>query len=206
MRWGLYDWPCPNLVRCDKVLIFVLSDCKSVLLQPSDMSSLPDGRSIACPIRLSLYILFEIQYLLPMLCVYRFLWTLCFGWLLVCCLYKEVYFQIFKCVSFWLHSCCGEWKGWVRKPVNDTSWVAVATPTDRPKSIRNCCVIELFVALFVLSLCPFHISAGHGVGAFAIGLSKITSFFPSLEELCRTQYSLKSFRKPYRPSDRLGKP
>ena len=33
--------------------------------------------------------------------------------------------------------------------VNHTSWVAVATPTDRPKSIRNRCVIELFVALFV---------------------------------------------------------
>ena len=28
----------------------------------------------------------------------------------------------------------------------------------------------------------------------------------SLEELCRTQYSLKYFSKPYRPSDRLDKP
>ena len=33
------------------------------------------------------------------------------GWLLVCCLYKEVYLQIFKRVSFWLHGCCGEWEG-----------------------------------------------------------------------------------------------
>ena len=31
--------------------------------------------------------------------------------------------------------------------VNHTSWVAVVTPTDRPKSVRNRCVIELFVAL-----------------------------------------------------------
>ena len=31
-------------------------DCKSGLLQPSDLSSLPDGLSIACPIRMSLYI------------------------------------------------------------------------------------------------------------------------------------------------------
>ena len=38
------------------------------------------------------------------------------GWLLVCCLYKEVYLQIFKRVSFWLHDCCGEWVGWARKP------------------------------------------------------------------------------------------
>ena len=37
--------------------------------------------------------------------------------------------------------------------VNHTSCVAVVTPTDRPKSVRNRCVIELFVTLFVLSLC-----------------------------------------------------
>ena len=30
---------------------------------------------------------------------------------------------------------------------NHTSWVAVVTSTDRPKSVRNRCVIELFVAL-----------------------------------------------------------
>ena len=64
---------------------------------------------------------------------------------------------------------------WARKPINHTSWVAVVTPTDRPKSVRNRCVIELFVALFVLSLCPFDISVG--VGAFVIGLSQISSFF-----------------------------
>ena len=63
---------------------------------------------------------------------------------------------------------------WARKPVNHTSWVAVVTPTDRPKSVRNRCVI-FFVALFVLSLCPFDISVG--VGAFVIGLSQISSFF-----------------------------
>ena len=45
--------------------------------------------------------------------------------------------------------------------------MAVVTPTDRPKSVRNCCLIELFVALFVLSLCPFDISVG--LGAYVIG-------------------------------------
>ena len=64
---------------------------------------------------------------------------------------------------------------WARKPINHTSWVDIITPTDRPKSVRNRCVIELFVALFVLSLCPFDISAG--VGAFVIGLSRISFFF-----------------------------
>ena len=58
--------------------------------------------------------------------------------------------------------------------VNHTSWVAVVAPTDRPKSVRNRCVIKLFVELFVLSLCPFDISVG--VGAFVIGLSQISSF------------------------------
>ena len=61
---------------------------------------------------------------------------------------------------------------WARKSVNHTSWVA-----GRPKSVRNRCLIELFVALFVLSLCPFDIS--DGVGAFFIGLGKISSFFSS---------------------------
>ena len=59
--------------------------------------------------------------------------------------------------------------------VNHTSWVAVGTPTDRPKSVRNRFVIELFVALFVLSLCPFYIYVG--VWAFVTGLSQIPSFF-----------------------------
>ena len=58
--------------------------------------------------------------------------------------------------------------------VNHISWVVVVTPTDRPKSVRNRCLIELFVALFMLSLCPFDISVG--VGAFIIGLSQISSF------------------------------
>ena len=60
--------------------------------------------------------IFVISYLSSMLSVYRFLWPLRLGWLLVWCLYKEVYLQIFKCVSFWLHGCCGEWEGWARKP------------------------------------------------------------------------------------------
>ena len=60
--------------------------------------------------------IFAILYLSSMLYVYRFLWPVRLGWLLVCCLYKEVYLQIFKRVSFWLHGCCGEWEGRARKP------------------------------------------------------------------------------------------
>ena len=61
----IYDGHCPNLLRGDKVLIFVPSDCWSGLLQPSDLSSFPEGRSIAYPIRMSLYIflIYNIDYL-----------------------------------------------------------------------------------------------------------------------------------------------
>ena len=60
--------------------------------------------------------------------------------------------------------------------VNHTSWVAGVAPTDRPKSVRNRCIIELFcgVVCVVVTL-PFDISAV--VEAFVIGLSQISSFF-----------------------------
>ena len=62
---------------------------------------------------------------------------------------------------------------WARKPVNHTSWVAIVTATDRPKSVRNCCLIELFCGV-VCVVCPFDISVC--IGSFVIGLSQISSF------------------------------
>ena len=70
-------------------------------------------------------------------------------------------------------NCSCGWEGGFYKPVKHISWVVVVTPTDRPKSVRNCYLIELFVALFVLSLCHFDISVG--VGAFVKGLGQISS-------------------------------
>ena len=95
-----------------------------------------------------------------------------------CCLYKEVYLQIFNVCPFDYTAVAGSGKVGPVNQVNHTSWVTVVSPTDRPKPVRNRCVIELFVAFFVLSLCPFDISAG--VGAFVIGLSQISSFFSSV--------------------------
>ena len=43
---------------------------------------------------------------------------------------------------------------WARKPVNHTSWVAVITPTDRPKSVRNCRLIELFCGVVCVATLP----------------------------------------------------
>ena len=39
--------------------------------------------------------------------------------------------------------------------VNHASWMAVVTPTDRPKSVRNCCLIELFCGVVCFVILPF---------------------------------------------------
>ena len=52
--------------------------------------------------------------------------------------------------------------------------MAIVTPADRPKLVRNRCVIEVFGGVFVLSRCFSDLSVG--VGAFVIGLSQISSF------------------------------
>ena len=39
--------------------------------------------------------------------------------------------------------------------VNHTSWVAVVTPTDRPKSVRNRYVIECFCGVVCVVTLPF---------------------------------------------------
>ena len=58
-----------------------------------------------------------------------------------------------------------------RKP----GWVTAVTPTDRPKSDRNNCVIKVFGGVFMLSRCFLDCSVGEGV--FVTGLSQISSFF-----------------------------
>ena len=68
-----------------------------------------------------------------------------------------------------------ECDGWAREPVNQISWMAVVTPTDRPKSVRNRCVIEVFVAFLCCYFALLDISAG--IWAFVIELSQISSFF-----------------------------
>ena len=60
--------------------------------------------------------------------------------------------------------------------------MAIVTPADRPKSVRNRCVIEVFGGVFVLSRCFLDFSVG--VRASVIGLSQISSF--SLDYFSRT--------------------
>ena len=54
------------------------------------------------------------------------------------------------------------------KPVNYTSWLAVVTPTDRPKSVRNRYVSNFLWRCLCCHFALFDISAG--VGVFVIGL------------------------------------
>ena len=44
---------------------------------------------------------------------------------------------------------------WTRKPVNHTSWVAIATPIDRLKSVRNRCLINFFCGVVCVVALPF---------------------------------------------------
>ena len=43
---------------------------------------------------------------------------------------------------------------------NHTSWVTAVTPTDRPRSVRNSCVIKVFGGVFMLSRCFFGLFCG----------------------------------------------
>ena len=57
-----------------------------------------------------------------------------------------------------------------RKPAYHTSWMTVVTPTDRPKSVRNRCIIEDFGGVFVL---VHDFSVSDGMGGFIIGWDQI---------------------------------
>ena len=71
------------------------------------------------------------------------------------------------------------YKGWdPLNRFNHTKWVAIVTQTDRPKSLRDRCVIEVFGGFRVLWSCFLDFSVD--VGAFVIGLSQISSFFLSI--------------------------
>ena len=90
------------------------------------------------------------------------------------CLYHKYFYPA---MYDWLHYLCGEWKGWA--PLNWfntlVSGVTAVTPTDRPKSVRNRCVIEVFGGVFMLL--PGFLDFSVGVGTFVIGLSQISTFF-----------------------------
>ena len=87
-----------------------------------------------------------------MLYVYRFLLPLRLGWLLVCLF---VFYKFWNVCPFDYTAVAGSGKVGPVNQVNHTSWVAVVTPTDRPKSVRNRCVIELFFEVVYVVTLPF---------------------------------------------------
>ena len=64
--------------------------------------------------------------------------------------------------------------------------MTAVTPTDRPKSVRNSCVIKVFGGVFMLSRCFLDCSVG--VGVFVTGLSQISSF-----SFINTGFSIKNY-------------
>ena len=74
--------------------------------------------------------------------------------------------------------------------------LTAATPTDRPKSVRNRCVIKVFGGVFyvVMMLLGFF---SVGVGAFVIGLSHISSIF-SLKTCMVNNHMSITVMLPYR--------
>ena len=106
--------------------------------------------------------------------------TLLGGWSSI--FIRRIVYKFWIYMSCWLHSFCGNCKG--LDPVNrfnHISVLAVVTPTDRPKSVCNRCVIEYFGGVFVLALYIMEFPVG--VRAFVIGLSQIISFSLNLIRL-----------------------
>ena len=132
-RLGLYDGPCPNLLRGVKVPIFA----PLWLLVGTPSAIRPELASRRAEHILSYS---DVTIYIPVFLIYNiyYLCCTCIDFMtsppvVAVGLLLEVYLQFFKCGSFWLHGCCREWEGWARKPVDHTSWVAVVTQTDRPK-------------------------------------------------------------------------
>ena len=60
----------------------------------------------------------------------------------------------------------------------------LVTPTDRPKSVRNRCVIEVFGGVCVC--CPLVFEFSVGIGGFVIGLGQISFFFSLKFSACKS--------------------
>ena len=70
--------------------------------------------------------------------------------------YLDDIFTIYNPVCpFDYTAVAGSWKVGPVNQVNDTSWVAVVTPTDRFKSVCNRCVVELFCGVVCVVTLPF---------------------------------------------------
>ena len=113
------------------------------------------GRSIACPIRMSLYIflLYHIYHLCFMCIDFYDLsaWGGCWFDVYI----RRFIYKFLNVCPFDYTAVAGSGKVGPVNQVNHTSWVTVVTPTDRPKSVRNRCLIELFCGVVCVVTLPF---------------------------------------------------
>ena len=94
---------------------------------------------------------------------------------MVLSLNKEDYLQISKmCVLLITQLLRLVGRLCARKPVKPHQLGDCCYLTDRPKSVRSRCVIEVFGSVFMLSRCFVDFSVG--VGAFVTGLIQIFPF------------------------------
>ena len=91
----------------------------------------------------------------------------------VCLYYNTLFLSCNEGLIALLLRCVGRLSA--RKPVNHTSGVAVVTLTDRSKSVRNRCVIDVLVAFKFLVKLFFYFSVI--AGSVDIGLSQISYLF-----------------------------
>ena len=68
---------------------------------------------------------------------------------------RRFIYKLFNVCPFDYTAVAGSGKVGLVNQVNHISWVAVVTPTDRPKSVRNCCVIDLFSGVLCVVTLPF---------------------------------------------------
>ena len=78
-----------------------------------------------------------------MLYMYRFLLPLRWGGCWFVAYIRRFIYKLLNVNPFDYTAVVGSGKVWPVNQVNHTSWVAVVTRTDRPKSARNRCLIEL---------------------------------------------------------------
>ena len=69
----------------------------------------------------------------------------------------------------------GTSEGWALKPlsqINHTGWMTAVAPADRPKSVRNSCVVEYICSVFV----SFHLAYSVNLGACHTAASDLFPF------------------------------
>ena len=99
--------------------------------------------------------IFAISYLSSMLYVYRFYdlsaWSGCWFDVYI----RRFIYKFLTVCPFDYTAVAGSGKVGPVNQVNHTSWVAVVTPTDRAKSVRNRCLIELFCGVVCVFTFPY---------------------------------------------------